>query len=250
MTVMAMPWKLIKNAIGLSECGRLRTALDGLWRNSGIDKLTIRSPAKCRVAFTIAVVTLAAKMSKADGVSTAIEAEAFERTFHVPHDEIENLRHVFKMAGQDIAGFEAYATQISDLLVDDPQVKTSILESLFYIAAADGVLHPGEDAYLTKVGELFGLSMADYRAVRRAFVHDPDSPYEILGVDPRASDDEIKKHYRALAKEHHADVLTARGVPREFLIAAETRLAAINGAYEAILAERGLKVTRALERSP
>ncbi len=245
-----MPWKIIKNAIGLNDGGRLKTALDGLWGKTGIDRLSIRSPAKCRVAFTIAVVTLAAKMSKADGVSSAIEAEAFERIFHVPHGEIENLRHVFRMAAQDMAGFEVYATQISDLLSDDPAVKTSILECLFYIAAADGVLHPAEDQYLRRVADLFGLGMADYRAVRRSFVHDPDSPYEILGVDPRASDDEIKKHYRSLAKEHHADVLIARGVPEEFLVAAQTRLAAINNAYDAILSERGQKSARALEPSP
>lgn len=245
-----MPWNFLKNALGLNKGGRLRTSLDGLWGKAGVDRLSFRSPAKCRVAFTIAVVTLAAKMSKADGVSTAIEAEAFERMFHVPHDEIANVRRVFNLASQDVAGFEVYAGQISQLLADDPQLKTTILECLFYIAAADGVLHPGEDAYLTVVAERFGLSKAEYRGVRRAFVHDPDSPYEILGVDPLASDDEIKQHYRALAKEHHADVLTARGVPHEFLIAAEKRLAAINEAYDVIRAERGQKVTRALEPSP
>jgi DnaJ like chaperone protein len=246
----SMPWKVIKNALGLHEGGRLRTALDGLWGKQGVDRLTIRSPAKCGIAFTIAVVSLAAKMSKADGVSTQLEAEAFEQIFHTPHGELENIRYVFKLASQDVAGFESYALQINDLLTSDPELKTSILECLFCIATADGVLHPGEDAYLEKVAELFGFSKAQYRGVRRAFVHDPDSPYEILGVDPRASDEEIKKLYRALAKEHHADVLSARGVPHEFLIAAEKRLAAINNAYEAILTERGQKVTRALERSP
>ncbi len=69
-------------------------------------------------------------------------------------------------------------------------------------------------------------------------------------TDPNASDDEIKSHYRALAKEHHSDVLAARGVPQEFLIAAEKRLAAINAAYDQILAERGRKAPRALEPSP
>lgn len=245
-----MPWKIIKNALGLKEGGRLRSALDGLWSSLGVDRLTIRSPAKCRVAFTIAVVTLAAKMSKADGVVTAIEAETFEGIFHIPHEELENVRHVFKLASQDVAGYESYATQIAGLLEDDPQLKTAILECLFCIAAADGVLHPGEDAYLDRVAELFGLTKGEYRAVRRAFVHDPDSPYEILGVDPRASDDEIKSRYRALAKEHHSDLLAARGVPKEFLIAAEKRLAAINAAYDQILAERGRKAPRALESSP
>ena len=32
------------------------------------------------------------------------------------------------------------------------------------------------------------------------------SPYDILGISPKASDDEIQKVYRALAKKHHPDL--------------------------------------------
>jgi len=53
-----------------------------------------------------------------------------------------------------------------------------------------------------------------------------------------ASDEEIKRTYRLLVRENHPDSLIARGVPEEFIRLATDKLAAINGAYEKIQAER------------
>ena len=85
--------------------------------------------------------------------------------------------------------------------------------------------------------------------MRRAFIHDPDGPYEILGVRPNATDSEIKSRYRDLVKSHHPDALVAKGVPPELLAGAGRRLAAITAAHDAILAERGQRAARALEPS-
>ena len=245
-----MPWQLMKRAIGLDEGGPVRTAFEQLCHALGLDRLTATTPPTSRVAFTIAVITLAAKMSKADGVSTAIEAEAFERVFTVPARELEHVRSLFQLAAKDVAGYEAYASQVGRLLADEPDLKIGVLECLFHVASADGILHPAEDQYLRTVAEHLDVPAAEFARVRRAFVHDPDSPYAVLGVDPDASDATIKRHYRDLARTHHPDVLLAKGVPPEFLAAAHRRLAAINAAYDAILAERGQKAEQSLERMP
>lgn len=240
-----MPWQFLKNAVAATN-GGLRAAFDQLKEKLGFDS---RSPAQCRIAFTIAVVALAAKMSKADGISLPVEAEAFERQFDVPESERAHVRRLFELASQDIAGYESYAAKIARLLDDNPELKVSVLESLFHIATADGILHPEEDRYLARVGEIFGLSAAEFRCVRRGFVADADSPYEALNISPSATDSEIKARYRDLVKSHHPDALLAKGVPQEFLAGAERRLAAITAAYEAILLERGQRAERALERS-
>ncbi len=240
-----MPWQDLKSALGMAKGGPLRNAFDQLWGALGLEP----TPARSRIAFTIAVITLAAKMSKADGVSSDVEAAAFEQVYVVPDDERHNVRRLFQLASQDIAGYDIYARQIARQLADEPEVKVSVLECLFHIPCADGVLHPAENNFLTDVGRIFELSEVEFQAIRRAFVRDPDGPFEILGLTPNATDQEIKARYRDLVKKHHPDALQSKGVPPEFLIAAERRLAAITSAYDAIQLERGSRAPRALETS-
>ncbi len=64
------------------------------------------------------------------------------------------------------------------------------------------------------------------------------NPYSVLGVSPSATDDEIKKAYRKLAKQYHPDIHP----DREF---AEKKMAEINAAYDQILNQRQGKATGA-----
>ena len=56
-------------------------------------------------------------------------------------------------------------------------------------------------------------------------------PYSILGVSPSASEDEIKKAYRSLAKKYHPDVNNGSAQ-------AELKMKEINEAYSAIMKMR------------
>jgi DnaJ like chaperone protein len=233
-----MTWKAISNAIGLEKGGAVRDALAAVWTHLGLDRLTERTPAHRTTAFTIAVTTLAAKMAKADGEALPVEAVAFQSVFEIPEAEAGNVMRLYDLAKQDVAGYEAYASKIARMLKDEPELLRSVLECLFHIAAADGVLHPAEDLFLTEVADRFGLSRLEYLTIRASFVHDPESPYAILGVAPNISAADLKAHYRALVREHHPDRLAASGVPPEFRCAANRRLAAINVAYDEVLAQR------------
>ncbi|MDE2134330.1 MAG: TerB family tellurite resistance protein [Alphaproteobacteria bacterium] len=191
------------------------------------------------VAFTIAMIALSAKMAKADGIVTDEEVEAFDRIFRVPPEERASVRRFFNLARQDTAGYEAYASQIARLYAGKPAVLEDILDGLFEIAKADGVLHPGENAFLERVADIFGFAPGEYRRIRAShFAPDAADPYVVLGVAYDAGDDEIKRTYYRLVRENHPDSLIARGVPQEFILLATDKLAAINGAYEKILTER------------
>ncbi len=56
-------------------------------------------------------------------------------------------------------------------------------------------------------------------------------PYRVLGVSPQASDEEIKKAYRALAKKYHPDVNNGSAQ-------AEARMKEVNEAYSMIMKQR------------
>lgn len=243
-----MSWKTISQTLGLERGGALHDALAAVWTHLGLDRLTERTPAHRTAAFTIAVTTLAAKMAKSDGVALPVEAEAFERLFQIPAGETDNVRRLYDLAKGDVAGYEAYAGKIARMLKDEPELLRAVLECLFHIAAADGILHQAEDRFLAAVADRFGVTRLEYLTIRASYVHDPESPYAILGVRPDVSDAELKAQYRALVREHHPDRLAASGVPPEFRCAANRRLAAINAAYEAVKAERTAITRETAER--
>lgn len=194
------------------------------------------------VTFTIAVVALAGKMARADGVVTETEFDVFRRVFSVPPQEEANVRRIFNLARQDIAGFEHYAQQIANLFVGNPAVLEDVLDGLFEIAKADGVLHPAEAQFLERVAEIFGFAPNEFRRIRAShFAPELTDPYVILGLSYSADDNELKQTYRRLVRENHPDSLMARGVPPEFIKLATDKLAAINNAYEAIVKERDFR---------
>ena len=64
-------------------------------------------------------------------------------------------------------------------------------------------------------------------------------PYAVLGLQPDASEREIKNAYRRLISQHHPDKLG--DVPEELKRRAEERAREINAAYEKIREARGIK---------
>ncbi len=202
--------------------------------------VVLASERQLSVAFTAAVVALAAKMAKADGIVVGVEVEAFQRAFRVEPREARNVTRLFELAQQDTAGYESYAEQIARAVGRDRAVLRDVLASLLHIATADRVLHPAEDAFLATVARLFGLSSSEYRHERAHFIADPESPYDVLGLAPSATDDELKRRHRKLVRETHPDLMIGRGVPPELIVIATRRLAAINDAYAVVARERGL----------
>ena len=62
----------------------------------------------------------------------------------------------------------------------------------------------------------------------------------MLGVTRDMDDAALKSAYRKLVREHHPDLLIAKGMPEEFVEVATERLARINAAWDRVSKERGI----------
>ncbi|KQZ14056.1 molecular chaperone DjlA [Mesorhizobium sp. Root554] len=191
-----------------------------------------------RVAFSVAMIALSAKMAKADGVVTQEEIRAFREIFEVPREETHHVARLYDLAKKDTAGFEAYAEKMAQLCGSGHQncdMLENILDGLFHIATADGVLHEREARFLQTVATVFKIDEAHYQSILARHVHlGRDDPYAILGIERGRPFEDVKKHYRKLVAENHPDRAIGRGLPQEFIKIATARVAAINAAYEMI----------------
>lgn len=192
------------------------------------------------VAFTIALIALSAKMAKADGTVSPAEVEAFYHVCRVPDGEQKNVARVYRLAQEDVAGFQAYARQVKEIFAETPKVCEDVLDALFHIAYADGGLHPAEEDFLTQVADIFGLKKTEFARIHARHAQHVIDPYAVLGIGPEASNEAVRGAWLQASRENHPDQMQARGVPLEIIHLANSRMAIINTAWEAIRQERGL----------
>lgn len=194
-----------------------------------------------KVAFSVAMIALSAKMAKADGIVNEAEVSAFRDIFKFPADQAKNVARLYNLARQDVAGYEAYAEKMASLCSSCERncpILEDIIDGLFHIAKSDGAVHEKELAFLMRVAEIFRMDEAHFQRIMARHVLGVHDPYQVLGVSPRDDFAAIRRRYRVLVSENHPDMLVARGVPEEFHAIANDRMAALNAAYEAIERER------------
>ncbi len=195
------------------------------------------------VGFTAAVIGLGAKLAKADGIVTDDEIAVFYHVFRTAPEDEASVRRVFDLARQTVRGYEGYARRIGRKYKHRPCLLEGVLDGLFYIAGADGVVTADELAYLETVATAFGFSEATFRRIKASHLGaSPDDPYAILGVPHDAAFETIRVAYRRLMADNHPDRVVTNGAPREFEAAVHDKAAAITSAYARIRVERGLLV--------
>lgn len=195
-------------------------------------------------AFAIAFVTLAAKLSKADGRVTRDEIKVLRRVLVVHKDATDEISAIFNAAKSDASGFEPYAQQLASIVSFDPIMLEQILAGLVQIAAADGNYHSDERKFINAVAAEFGFTPAQRQRIEHTYIRTTESgasdPYEILDVKRNASNEEIRAAYIKIIKEFHPDRLASKGLPEEFRKLGAKKTTEANVAYDQIKKEKGI----------
>ncbi|MBI3196813.1 MAG: molecular chaperone DjiA [Rhodospirillales bacterium] len=198
-------------------------------------------PGLRQIGFTIGVIALGAKMARVDGDVSAAEVAAFREFFHVPPGEEANVQRFFDLAKRDAGGFETYARQVAALFPDAPEILENVIEGLFSIARSDGEIDAAEADYLAKVARIFGLESSRFERAKAAALGVMEcEPCVVLGIDPLATDEQIREAWLRQVRANHPDKLMAQGLPEEAIAMATRKLALINDAYDRLRRQRGL----------
>ena len=202
--------------------------------------------------FEVSLLILSALVIKADNKIDQRELD-YVRTHFVSLFGKERANNAFKIFNEiiknDTVSTRRVCMQIQQHM-DHPS-RLQLLHYLFGIAASDGFVSTLEITEIRKIAGYLRISRRDYDTIEAMFSgynqrsshqkanfngYNTESAYKILNVEQSATNDEIKKAYRKMAKKHHPDKIQHLGDTHAK--AAEEKFKNIKAAYEQLQTER------------
>lgn len=188
--------------------------------------------------FNVTLLVLTAAVMKADGNVKRSELDYVKRFFlqNFGQERAENYIKMLREILEKEYNLYEVSQQVGRYM--DYSSRLQLLHYLFGIADADGRVSPEELSVINTISDYMGITSSDFQSVKAMFIKETDSAYKILGVDANATDEEVKRAYREMAKKNHPDLVSSLG--EEVREAAEKKFQEINAAYESIKKQRGI----------
>lgn len=187
--------------------------------------------------FEISLLVLASIVIKSDGKIDKRELNFVRNQFYAMYGE-QRANHAFKLfkgiIKKDISARQV-CVQIRKHMPHASRLQ--LIHFLFGIAKADDFVSEKEIDEIRKIAGYLYINQPDFESIKAMFYDESGSAYKILEIEKTATDDEVKKAYRTLAKKHHPDKLQDLG--EEHLKGAQEKFQSIQAAYEKIKKERG-----------
>lgn len=187
--------------------------------------------------FEVSLLILSSIIIKADGKQEQSELD-YVRKYFVRMYGKTRANHAFKLF-KNIVDQKVSTRQVSlqiKKMMDHPS-RLQLLHFLFGIAKADGMVTEDEIRQIYTISGYLGINSRDFESIKAMFYNSRENAYKILEVSKNATDDEVKKAYRKMAKKYHPDKVIHLG--KEHQKGAEEKFRQVQEAYEQIQKERG-----------
>ncbi len=189
--------------------------------------------------FELNLLSLCSIIIKADGQVSQRELDYVRQYFLSTYGK-EKANAIFRTFNDVIKKREISAQRICSYLAQRTryEVRLQLLHFLFGIAQADGQVSQAEINKLREIAGYLKVGPYDFESIMAMFIKSADNAYKILEVNKDATDEEIKKAYRNMAKKYHPDrVVTEDEAIKK---GAEEKFKEVQKAYETIQKERGI----------
>lgn len=188
--------------------------------------------------YLFSLLVLVSSMLKADGKILKSELD-YVKAFFKANFGVEGAQNALKV----LQGLTKQNIPVTDVCLQiknymDYPSRLQLIHFLFGIAASDGEIHPEELKLIRHISINLGISTADYTSIEAMLIPKTDWAYDVLEIQPTASDEEVKKAYRKMAVKYHPDKVSYLG--EEIQQAANEKFKKVNEAYQLIGKERKL----------
>lgn len=232
-TFFRLPGALLGFLLGsLLDIGRSK-------RSSSFTKLFSEEKQVSPGDFELNLLSLSSIVIKADGKVNQIELD-YVRQYFVSAYGKERANATFRTFNELIKNREISAQRICMFLSQRTQyaARLQIIHFLFGIANADGQVSESETLEIQKIAGFMRISFRDFESIKAMFFKTAGHAYKILDIEKSATDAEVKKAYRTMAKKYHPDKV--QHMDPVHIKGAEDKFKEVQKAYEQIQKERGM----------
>ncbi|RXJ70089.1 molecular chaperone DjlA [Halarcobacter ebronensis] len=204
------------------------------------------------------LIALMAKVAKADGQVSELEAEMLKHTFTDISSHFENsseirekLKEIYEKEKNSFDNTISICEKLYKITKHDYAKRVKILEYLLNLAFIDKEFSKTEFMITEDISNALQIKKADFETLINRFENfyrdqknsealSLDKAYEVLQSSANDDDSTLKKNYRNLVKKHHPDIISGQGASQDIIDQATKKLQEINQAYELVKKHRGI----------
>jgi len=200
-----------------------------------------RSQTETHNIFVTQLVNILVKIAQVDGQFTREEHttihEFFRQNLNYNYEQMLWVKELIKESEENSASLEELLAEFKELFAYEPRL--ILLDLVYRVVFAGQKYREPELELARRIAEYLQIKpydhqsiLAKYSRVFRQTVSTEENHYQVLGLEPGASAEEIKKAYRKLSMKYHPDKVGHLG--EEFQKVAEEKMKEINVAYSSI----------------